>query len=49
MSLSQNLNQVRQLMAQAELASNRKPGSVLLLAVSKEQPIEAIIEVYQLG
>lgn len=49
MSISDNLNQVTQLIAQTEEASNRKPGSVLLLAVSKQQNIEAITEAYKLG
>lgn len=49
MSLEQNLNHVRQLIAQAELISNRKPDSVLLLAVSKKQNIETITKAFQLG
>ncbi|CAM2781318.1 pyridoxal-5'-phosphate dependent enzyme family [Legionella steigerwaltii] len=49
MSLQQNLNQIKQLVTQTELESGRKPGSVLLLAVSKQQSIEAISELFQLG
>lgn len=49
MSLKQNLNQIRQLITQTEMENNRKPGSVLLLAVSKKQSIEAIIEAFELG
>lgn len=36
-------------MTQAELAAHRKPGSVLLLAVSKQQNAEAIAEAFQHG
>ena len=49
MNISQNLNHIRQLINQSELENNRKPGSVLLLAVSKSQNIDAIAEVFQLG
>lgn len=49
MSLSNNLNHIKQLIAEAELKSNRKPDSVLLLAVSKNQSIEAITELFRLG
>ncbi|MBI2785054.1 MAG: YggS family pyridoxal phosphate-dependent enzyme [Legionella longbeachae] len=49
MNLYQNLNQVQQLITQAELASGRKSGSVLLLAVSKQQSVELIKEAFQFG
>lgn len=49
MALYQNLNRVQQLITHAELASGREPGSVLLLAVSKQQSIAAIREVFHLG
>lgn len=49
MSLHQNLTQLKQLIIQTELECGRKPGSVLLLAVSKQQSIEAIRELFQLG
>ena len=49
MSLKQNLNQVQRLITEAESASDRTADSVLLLAVSKKQSIEAITEAFQLG
>lgn len=49
MNLYQNLNQIKQLITQTELECGRKPGSVLLLAVSKQQSIEAISTLFQLG
>lgn len=49
MILSQNLNQIRQLISKAESICKRKPGSVLLLAVSKNQSIDAITKVFQQG
>ena len=49
MNLYHKLNQVHQLITQAALASGRKPESILLLAVSKQQSIEAIREVFHLG
>ncbi|MCW8398230.1 YggS family pyridoxal phosphate-dependent enzyme [Legionella sp. PATHC038] len=49
MSLQQSLNQIKQLIIQTELECGRKPGSVLLLAVSKQQGIEAIRGLFQLG
>lgn len=49
MSIQHNLEKIRQLIVQAELACKRKPGSVLLLAVSKQQNIEAILEAHQSG
>lgn len=49
MSLSQNLRHIRQQITQAEHAAGRKPGSVLLLVVTKQQLIEAIRELAALG
>lgn len=49
MSISQNINKVRELIIQTELSTKRKPGSVLLLAVSKEQSTDSIKEAYQQG
>lgn len=49
MSISQNINKIRELIIQTELSSKRKPGSVLLLAVSKEQSTDSIKEAYQQG
>lgn len=49
MSLEQNLEHVRKLITQAAEVSNRKPNSILLLAVSKNQNIEAITQAFQLG
>lgn len=49
MNLQQNLYQIKQLINQSELNFNRKPGSVLLLAVSKQQSIEVISQLFHLG
>jgi pyridoxal phosphate enzyme (YggS family) len=48
-SIAQNLAAVRAEMQQAALAAGRDPASVLLLAVSKTQPAEAIVEAYEAG
>lgn len=48
-NLSQNLNQIQQIITETEVKSSRQPGSVLLLAVSKQQNLEAIQDLYQLG
>jgi len=49
MNLYQNLKHVRQTIEKAEADSGRKPNSVLLLAVSKQQSIDAIHEAFNLG
>ncbi len=49
MNLQQNLYQIKQLIKQYELDFSREPGSVLLLAVSKQQSIEAISQLFHLG
>ena len=47
--IAQRLKQIRSQIRHAELASNRKPGSVLLLAVSKTKPAKDIAYAYQAG
>ncbi|QMT59672.1 YggS family pyridoxal phosphate-dependent enzyme [Legionella sp. PC997] len=49
MNFYNNLKLIKELIRQTELECDRKPGSVLLLAVSKQQSIEAINELFQLG
>lgn len=49
MSLSQNLEKVRQLITQAEETNHRKPNSVVLLAVSKNQSVDFISQAFRLG
>ncbi|STY28772.1 pyridoxal-5'-phosphate dependent enzyme family [Legionella wadsworthii] len=49
MNLYQNLNDIKQLILQTELECNRKPGSTLLLAVSKQQSVESITQLFHLG
>ena len=49
LNIKHNINQVQQLIAQAEHQAHRKPGSVLLLAVSKQHSAEAILEAYHAG
>ena len=46
---TQRLNQIRIQISEAELACDRQPGSVLLLAVSKTKPAEDIAAAYQAG
>jgi pyridoxal phosphate enzyme (YggS family) len=48
-TISQRLKQIRSQINDAELAYNRRPGSVLLLAVSKTKPAEDIAAAYQSG
>jgi pyridoxal phosphate enzyme (YggS family) len=45
----QNLKRIRSQISQAEQNYHRKPGSVLLLAVSKTKPAKDIAEAYQAG
>ena len=47
--IAQRLKQIRSHILHAELACNRKPGSVLLLAVSKTKPAKDIALAYQAG
>jgi pyridoxal phosphate enzyme (YggS family) len=48
-TIIQRLKQIRSQINDAELACNRQPGSVLLLAVSKTKPAEDIAIAYQYG
>lgn len=48
-TITQRLKQIRSQISDAELACNRQPGSVLLLAVSKTKPAEDIAAAYQAG
>ncbi len=48
-TMTQNLNTIKQHIAQAEQKSMREAGSVKLLAVTKTQPVSAIKEAIQAG
>ncbi len=48
-SIAQRLKQIRTQIHDAEMASQRKSGSVLLLAVSKTKPASDIAAAYQAG
>jgi len=48
-TIAQRLKQIREQIGDAERACNRRPGSVLLLAVSKTKPSEDIAAAYQSG
>ncbi|MFA5985433.1 MAG: YggS family pyridoxal phosphate-dependent enzyme [Methylococcaceae bacterium] len=48
-SIAQRINKINTQIQKAELAYQRKPGSVLLLAVSKTKPAADIIKAYQAG
>jgi len=48
-TITERLKQIRTQISEAELACNRQPGSVLLLAVSKTKPAEDIAAAYQAG
>jgi pyridoxal phosphate enzyme (YggS family) len=49
MSIADNLDRVREEVAQACLAAQRKPAEVALLAVSKVHPVEFLIEAHAAG
>jgi hypothetical protein len=49
MSLSDNLHRVQDRIASAASRAKRDPASITLVAVSKTQAVEALIEAYQLG
>ncbi|MDR3503325.1 MAG: YggS family pyridoxal phosphate-dependent enzyme [Legionella sp.] len=49
MNLQHNLNQIQQLIRQAELENGRNANEVLLLAVSKQQSAESIAKLFELG
>jgi pyridoxal phosphate enzyme (YggS family) len=48
-TISQRFKQIRSEINDAELAYNRRPGSVLLLAVSKTKPAEDMAAAYRSG
>ncbi|MCK9394513.1 MAG: YggS family pyridoxal phosphate-dependent enzyme [Methylobacter sp.] len=48
-TITQRFRQIRSQISTAETAFNRRPGSVLLLAVSKTKPAEDIAAAYQSG
>lgn len=48
-SVADNLRRVFDTIAEAELKSGRKPGSVSLVAVSKFNPVEAVLEAIAAG
>ena len=48
-SVADNLRRVLDTIAEAELKSRRKPGSVSLVAVSKFNPVEAVLEAIAAG
>lgn len=48
-TITERLKQIRMQISEAELACNRQPGSVLLLAVSKTKPAEDIAAAYRTG
>ncbi|MCL5271746.1 MAG: YggS family pyridoxal phosphate-dependent enzyme [Gammaproteobacteria bacterium] len=49
MKISNNIQSIRGIINQSEISANRIPGSVLLLAVSKQQSTEAISEAFEHG
>lgn len=49
MDLEHNLNRINQLITQTALANGRTSDDILLLAVSKQQPVKLITEAYNLG
>ena len=49
MDLRDNLQQVQDRIAAAAARAGRDPASITLVAVSKTQPVEALIEAYHLG
>ena len=48
-TITQRLKRIRSQISAVELAYNRRPGSVLLLAVSKTKPAEDLAVAYQAG
>lgn len=48
-SIEKNLSVVRERMAEAALVSGRDPGAVVLVAVSKRQSAEHVLEAYDAG
>lgn len=49
MTMDQNITHIKNLIHQTELSCKRNAGSVLLLAVSKQQPVENIREAFKFG
>lgn len=49
MTLSHNIDHLQQLIRNTEHSCHRAPGSVLLLAVSKQHSVESIAEAFRLG
>lgn len=49
MNLEANLQRVQDRIAAAALRTGRNPASITLIAVSKTQPVEVLIEAYHLG
>ena len=49
MTISEHIIEIQQLIAKTEKDTNRSPGSVLLLAVSKQQSVSAIKEAHAQG
>ncbi|CAM2970470.1 YggS family pyridoxal phosphate-dependent enzyme [Legionella worsleiensis] len=49
MNISDNINAIRDKITQAEKNGHRQPGSVLLLAVSKQHSVESITEAFNNG
>lgn len=49
MTLAQRIQQIHELISQTEHTAHREPGSVLLLAVTKQQPESLIREAYTYG
>lgn len=49
MTISKHIIEIQQLIAKTEKDTNRSPGSVLLLAVSKQQSVSAIKEAHAQG
>ncbi len=47
--VTENLRKIRDLLAEAALDAGRRPESVKLLAVSKKQPVSAIVEAISAG
>lgn len=47
--VTENLNVVRDLLAKAAIEADREPGDVKLLAVSKKQPLQAILDAAAAG
>src|SRR5512143_2320609 len=49
MTLRENLLRIEERMAAAAARAGRDPASITLVAASKTQPVEAVIEAYQHG